>query len=152
MRPLLAAIAGLVLLLGCEAGDGSGGYVTYVPGPGFEETMQVWLETPDSGRAPVGRWVTMHAMRQSGPWRLRDSTMTEEPRCEKIRPVTREFEVASKVEWRVEPAGRASYNVPGPPNFERQIRFTQPGRYQVWAVSEGCGRRFESNRVEITVQ
>ena len=152
MRPVLATLGIVVLFLGCESGGSSGAYRTYIPDTGFKEEMQVWLEVPDSAPVTVGRWVTMHAARQSGPWRLRDSTDTGRPPCEKISPATREFEVASKVEWRVEPAGRVSYNVPGPPDFERQIRFTQPGRYQVWAVSQGCARSFESNRVEVVVQ
>lgn len=151
MRPVLAAIAGMVLFVGCDS-RGGGQYMTYVPAPDFTETMQVWLEVPDSAPAAVGQWITMHAARQSGPWQLRDSTITKEPACEKISPVTREFEVASKVEWRVEPAGQVAYNVPGPPDFERQIRFTRPGRFRVWAVSQGCGRSFESNRVEVVVR
>jgi len=153
MRSVLAAMIGTVLLAGCESQGGGGQYRTYVPAPDFKQEMQVWLEVPtDSSPVAIGQWITMHAARQSGPWQLRDSTVTGRPPCEKIAPATREFEVASKVEWRVEPAGKVSYNVPGPPNFERQIRFTQPGRYRVWAVSQGCGRPFESNRVEVVVR
>jgi hypothetical protein len=151
MRPLLARLLLTALpLVACENGDG--GYVPYVPAPGFAQRMEVTLELPDSAPVAVGAWVTMHATRESGPWVLRDSTMTEEPACEEISPITQEYEVAGKVEWRVEPEGRVNYSVPGPPNFDRQIRFNQPGRYRVWAVSDGCGAEFESNRVEVTVR
>ena len=151
MRPLLAPLL-LILPLAACGGESSGGYVPYVPGPGFAQRMEVTLELPDSAPVAVGAWVTMHATRESGPWVLRDSTMTEAPACEKISPVTQEYEVAGKVEWRVEPAGRVNYSVPGPPDFDRQIRFNEPGRYRVWAVSDGCGADFESNQVEVTVR
>ena len=151
MRTLAAGVLVAVLLAACDSKD-AGGYVPYVPGEGFSETMQIWLEGVDSGPIAVGEWLTAHAARQSGPWELRDSAATGEPRCQKITPVVREFEAASKVEWRVEPPGRVSYNVPGPPDFKRQLRFTQPGTYQVWAVSAGCEQPFESNRVEVVVE
>ena len=147
--PILAAP---LLALAIAACDSGGGYIPYVPGPGFTQLLEVSLELPDSAPVKVGEWVTMHATRESGPWVLQDSTMTEEPRCEEISPIIEEWEAAGKVEWRVEPEGRVNYSVPGPPNFDRQIRFNQPGRYRVWAVSDGCGAEFESNRVEVTVR
>ena len=149
MRPLLALLVCALPLAACESG---GGYVPYVPGPGFTQELQVTLELPDSAPVPVGTWVTMHATRKSGPWVLRDSTMTEEPPCEQISPIIEEFEAAGKVEWRVEPEGQVNYSVPGPPNWDRQIKFNQPGRYRVWAVSDGCGAPFLSNQVDVTVQ
>ena len=148
---MTAGILGIVLFSGCEP-QNSRGYIPYVPGEGFSETMQVWIEGVDSGPVAVGEWLTAHAARQSGPWELRDSAATGVPPCQKITPVVREFEAASKVEWRADPAGSVSYNVPGPPEFKRQLRFTRPGTYRVWAVSEGCERPFESNRVEIVVE
>lgn len=114
--------------------------------------MQVWVELPDSGPVQVGEWVTLHAARQAGPWVPKNMDSTEEPACEKISPAEREFEVASKVGWEVEPEGAASFNMPGPPEFERQIRFTQPGRYVLRAVSEGCTGAYRSNPVEIVVE
>src|SRR5690606_5650974 len=128
-------------------------FVQYVPGPGFEQVMEASLELPDSA-APVraGEWITLHATRRSGPWVLRDSTMTEDPPCQQIAPVVDEDEVASKVRWRVEPEGVAAFNTPGPPDYDRQIRFDRPGRYRIRAVSEGCGAPFESNAIEVVVE
>jgi hypothetical protein len=127
-------------------------YVNYVPAPGFEQVMEASLALPDSGPVAVGQWVTLHATRRSGPWVLQDSTMTEDPPCEQISPVTEEFEVASKVEWRVEPPGQAAFNTPGAPDYDRQISFTEPGRYRLRAVSSGCGEPFESNVLEVVVE
>jgi hypothetical protein len=150
MRTLLAAACAL-LLAACES-SGKTGYVPYVPGPGFEETVEIWLETPDSGAAAVGDPITLHASRQSGPWQLKDSTVTGTPACERLSPITREFEVASKVEWRIEPEGAVTWNAPGPPDYDRQIRFTRPGRYRVVAVSRGCAGSITSKPVEVVVR
>jgi hypothetical protein len=93
--------------------------------------------------------VTMHANRESGPWVLRDSTMKNDPPCEEISPIIKD-EAAGKVEWRVEPEGQVNFSTPGP--TDRQIKFLQPGRYRVWAVSDGCGAEFKSNEVDVLVQ
>lgn len=149
MRHFLPLATCLVTLSACES---KGGYIPYVPGPGFDQRMEITLELPDSAPVAVGQWVTLHATRESGPWVLRDSAATDEPRCEEISPITEEYEAAGKVEWKVEPEGQVNYSVPGPPNFDRQIKFNQPGAYRVWAVSKGCGTSFESNRVNVTVR
>jgi hypothetical protein len=148
MRSLLFVGLLALPLLGCE----SEAYVPYVPGPGFTQQLAVRVELPDSAPLAVGQWVTMHATRESGPWVLRDSTMKGTPKCKQISPVIKEFEAAGKVEWRVAPAGQVNYSVPGPPNWDRRIRFNQPGRYQVWAVADGCGEPFLSNRIDVVVR
>lgn len=150
MRFLRALVLFLPPLAACEPADSV--YVPYVPGPGFTQVMEVSLELPDSAPVAVGEWVTLHATRKSGPWVSRDSSMTGEPACEEISPVTEEFEVAGKVEWRVEPPGQVNFKVPGPPDWDRKVRFLGPGSYRVWAVSEGCGAPFRSNQVNVTVR
>ena len=147
-QPTLAAPLLALALMGCDSG---GGYIPYVPGPGFTQQLEVSLELPDSAPVKVGEWVTMHATRQSGPWVLRDSTMTEDPPCEEISPIIEEFEAAGKVEWRVEPEGLVNFSPLGA-RGDRQIRFNQPGRYRVWATSEGCTEPFVSNQVDVTVR
>ena len=144
--PTLAAALFALALGACES---EGTYVPYVPGPGFTQLLEVSLELPDSAPVRVGQWIPMHATRESGPWVLRDSTMTGEPACEEISPIIEEFEAAGKVEWRVEPEGQVNFSAPG---AGRQIKFNQPGRYRVWAVANGCGAPFQSNQVDVTVQ
>ena len=147
MRPSILVSALLALAAAaCESEDA---YIPYVPGPGFTQLLEVSLELPDSGAVRVGEWVPMHATRESGPWVLRDSTMTGEPACEELSPITEEFEAAGKVEWRVEPEGQVTFS---PPGAGREIMFNQPGRYRVWAVSDGCGEPFLSNQLDVTVR
>lgn len=133
-------------LAGCDSG-----YIPYVPGPGFTQTIEVSAELPDSSAVAVGEWITIHASRQSGPWVLADST-TEDPPCERISPTTFEEDAASKVTWVVEPQGSVAFNTPAPPDFGRKIRFTRPGRYRLTASSSGCGAPYESNTIEIVVR
>lgn len=146
MRAVAAIVCATLALAACDSG-----YIPYVPGPGFTQTLQVSLELPDSGAVRAGEWVTMHAVRAAGPWVLADST-TEDPPCERISPIAREDEAATKVEWLVAPREGVVFNTPAAPLFERQIRFTRPGRYAISATSGGCGEPFRSNTVEVVVE
>lgn len=148
MKRFFALLACSWALVACE----SSGYIPYVPGPGFTQFMELSLELPDTAPVRVGQWVTVHATRESGPWVLLDSTMTERPKCREIAPITKEYEAAFKVNLRIEPEGRVSFNTPGPPTYERQIRFDQPGNYRVVAISPGCGGEYESNQVDVVVR
>lgn len=157
MRPLLqarfvAACLPLLALLGaCE--PSKSGYIPYIPGPGFTETVRVAVRLPDSVEVlHAGEWATLHAEREAGPWKLKaGEAANEKGACERTSPAIQETEVASRVQWHVEPREGVSYNVPGA-TFERQIRFERPGRYQVWAVSKGCKGEITSNRVEVEVR
>jgi hypothetical protein len=150
MRSLLTFVAFCGVFAACEGG--SAGFVPYVPGPGFTQELEISLELPETGEVAAGEWVDLSASRRSGPWVLRDTLATERPLCERISPATDEFEVSEKVSWRVEPPGQVSFGNARPPRLNRQIRFNSPGRYQVWATSEGCGEPFVSNRVEVVVR
>lgn len=145
MKSTLALLCA-VTLAGCDPV-----YIPYVPGPGFTQIIEVSADLPDSGDVAAGEWVSIRATRRSGPWVLADST-TEDPPCERISPITDESEAGSKVQWLVEPPGRASFNTPAPPDYVRQIQFAQPGRYRLSATSNGCGAPFESNSIEIVVR
>ena len=149
----MRAITLLVLcpsLLACESSDPA--YIPYVPGPGFTQILEISLELPDSAPVPVGEWVTMHATRESGPWVLQDSTMTDDPPCKEVAPVTEEYEAANKVSWTVEPSEDVEFRATNPPERLRQVRFNKPGRYRVRAESRGCGEPFQSNVVEVVVR
>jgi hypothetical protein len=151
MKSLALVLSGLVLFAACE-GNGGRGFVHYVPGAGFEQELEVELRLPEDRPIAVGEWVDISASRRSGPWVLEDTAAPGRPACRRISPVTEEYEVAEKVSWRVEPAGQASFGNARPPDLTRQIRFTAPGTYQVWATSDGCGEPFVSNRIEVVVR
>jgi hypothetical protein len=146
MRAVPAFLCATLALAACDSG-----YIPYVPGEGFSQTIQVSVELPDSGAVRAGEWVTLHAVREAGPWVLADST-TEDPACERISPIAREDEAAHKVEWVVEPREGITFSTPAPPLFERQIQFSRPGRYTIAAASNGCGAPFTSNRIEVEVR
>jgi hypothetical protein len=150
-RSLAACLPLLALLGACEPAKSK--YVPYIPGPGFTETMHAAVRLPDSTTVlRPGEWATLHASRESGPWRLKTGeAANEKAACERTSPALQESEVAAVVQWHVEPNKGVSYNVPGA-SFERQIRFERPGTYQVWAVSRGCKGQITSNRVEVVVR
>lgn len=151
VHPVAACLPLLAALLACE--PAKSGYIPYIPGPGFSETLRVAVRLPDSTVVlHSGEWATLHAEREAGPWRLKaGEAANEKGACERTSPAIQELEVASRVKWHVEPSEGVSYNVPGS-TFERQIRFEKPGRYQVWAVSKGCGTTITSDRVEVEVR
>lgn len=147
---LLCVIAVLPILAGCE--ERSPRYIPYVPAEGFRETLQIQLELAGTP-VRVGEWITLQAQRESGPWEpIVVSPQKDDPPCERISPKIQEQDVASKVQWDVTPAGSAAFNVPGPPDFVRQIRFTRPGRFRIRAASEGCLGRFYSETIEVEVR
>src|SRR5688500_11141136 len=116
MRSTLALVA-LLLLSAREPGPPR--YRDYVPGPGFREEMEVGIARPHPSEITAGIWVELHAERRAGPWQLADST-TEDPACRRVSPIAEEFEVASKVQWEIRPSEGVTFNVPGPPDYERE--------------------------------
>lgn len=145
-----AAVFLLLLVAGCEQSKPR--YRSYVPGPSFREEMLAGVLGTPADSVAAGEWVTLHAARTAGPWVLSDSAGEANAPCRRVSPVEREFEVASKVKWRIQPSEGIAFNIPGPPDFVRQVKFTRPGRYEVWAVSEGCAGPFESNRFVVEVR
>lgn len=147
-RPLLLLT---VLLVGaCEPSKPR--YRSYVPGPAFREEMLADVLGTPADSVAAGEWVTLHASRTAGPWVLSDSAGEANAACTRISPIEREFEVASKVRWTIQPSEGVSFNLPGPPDFLRQVKFTRPGTYEIWAVSDGCGGAFASNRFTVIVR
>ncbi len=60
-------------------------------------------------------------------------------------------EVASGVTWQVEPRDSVRFNLPKPPDWERQVHFGLPGRYRMWAVAPGCETPVVSDTITIEV-
>lgn len=152
LRPVRLALLSL-LLAACDAG---GPEYVYIPTPTYQQSLVVRADLPQSGRVPVNRWVTLHANRLMGPWqRVRRVEVPDSVECVRATapPSRPEIEIANKLRWRIEPREAAEFNLPGPPDFERQIRFAAPGRYRVWAVSElSCHGEFTSDTLEIVVE
>jgi hypothetical protein len=153
-KPLLRAACLLALALcGCDAG---GPPFVYVPAPGFQRALVVRADAPQDRPARTGEWITLHANRLIGPWkRVRRAEAPDTALCVlPTAPTATEIEIASKLQWHVEPEGATRFNRPGPPEYERQIQFTRPGRYRVWAVSDRPCRKgaFASDTMVVVVE
>lgn len=124
----------------------------YAPSPEYQQSLRIQI-VGDSGKTlRAGNALTLHAERRTGPWRLvaRDSAILTN--CWWVRPPpAEEREVASSVTWRVDPADSVRFNLPQPPLLVRQVRFSRPGVYRLWAVSPGCPTRLFSDTLEFTI-
>ena len=126
----------------------------YVPAEGFKQSLTVSALTPQDRAVRVGEWVALKATRMTGPWKRIKRSLKEPGDCWWVRPPKAiEEEVQGNVTWHVEPSGNAVFNLPGKgwKLWERSVRFTKPGLYRLSATSAGCGSRFRSNVIEITV-
>jgi hypothetical protein len=149
-RPLLLVAA--LALWGCDTGP----EFVYVPAETYQQALTARADVPETGRLATGEWVTLHANRIMGPWkRMRRTEVPDSVKCRRnLAPPSPDLEIASKLHWQVLPEGApVKYNLPGPPDYDRQIQFSQPGEYRLWAVSAApCGGEFTSDTLRITVQ
>jgi hypothetical protein len=150
-RPAL--LASLLLALGgCDTGP----EFVYIPAATYQQALTVRAEVPETGHVAPGEWITLHANRLTGPWtRVRRAEVPDSVECRrKIAPPSPDLEIASKLRWQVLPEDAAvKYNLPGPPDYDRQIQFTEPGEYRLWAVSAApCGGEFASDTLRVVVQ
>jgi hypothetical protein len=150
-RPALLAVL-LLALGGCDTGP----EFVYIPSPAYQQALTVRADLPDGGQVATGEWVTLHANRLMGPWtRVRRAELPDSVKCRRnVAPPSPDLEIASKLRWQVRPEGAAvKYNLPGPPAYERQIQFTEPGEYRLWAVSAApCGGEFASDTLRLVVR
>lgn len=144
-----AAIAMMVLAVSCERESGH----VYVPGPGFTQKLTISATFTKNREVAVGEWLELLATRKTGPWLKVEKSKARQADCYWLRPPPEiEENAQSNVRWHVDPKGSAAFNVPGPLTLQRRsVRFTQPGKYRLWATSAGCGAGFRSNAIEVIV-
>jgi hypothetical protein len=150
-RPALLTVL-LLALGGCDTGP----EFVFIPATSYQQALTVRADVPNTGHVAPGAWITLHANRIMGPWtRVRRAEVPDSVKCRrKLAPPSPDLEIASKLHWQVLPEGAAvKYNMPGPPDYDRQIQFSQPGEYRLWAVSAApCGGEFTSDTLRIVVQ
>ena len=126
----------------------------FVPGPSFTYGVEA---TTAKGREPevrVGEPLTLHARRSSGPWVEVARRNLPTDACWIARPpLPDEPEVADNLRWVVEPEGRATFNLGLNEDHTRVVRFTEPGRYALHAISSmWCSSPKASNVITIVVR
>jgi hypothetical protein len=124
----------------------------YVPAPDYQQSLAVQAVPGAEAPQRSGTPITLHAQRRTGPWRLvaRDSAVLTDCWWRRPPPAD-EPEVAANVTWRVAPADSVRFNLPRPPNWEREVRFGRPGQYRLWAVSAGCHTPIVSDTILLEI-
>ncbi len=54
-------------------------------------------------------------------------------------PPSYEKEVAANLRWVVTPEGKARFNTSYRKDFTREVRFTEPGTYELYGISSAYG-------------
>lgn len=107
----------------------------------------------------VGEWITLHAKRWSGPWkRVHAKEAPPGPDTLTWQPDEYEPEVAANQRWFVEPSDASRMDVSTPESlakkasiWERQIVFSKPGTYRLWALSKTPTEAM-SNTITVSVK
>lgn len=153
--PLRRPLLGLALSATAAGCAPDGNELVYIPAPGYQQALVVRADVPESGAIRPGEPLLLHANRLQGPWRqLRRSEVPDSVECVRERaPMSPEIDIASKLQWNVEPSADLRFNLPGPPEFERTVQFPRPGEYRLWAVSDApCGGTFSSDTIRVRVE
>jgi hypothetical protein len=123
-----------------------------VPGDGYAESIEVSTGQGDSARVAVGAPLLLHAVRRSGPWVEVDRTSLPPDGCWwRSAPDAVEGEAAGSLRWFAEPAGDAEFGG-FRTDFARDVRFSAPGRYLLWAESGGwCSEPYSGDTLVVDV-
>lgn len=147
--PQCAVVLALLGLGACSTPEPSS---VYVPAPDYRQSLTISADLSPSGSLRAGSWLTLHARRSTGPWRIVPRDQADLTDCWWRRPPPpEEGEVANNVTWRVEPSDSTLFNLPRSPEAERRLRFARPGRYRLWATSHGCRTPITSDTLEVDV-
>ena len=155
MKLLSAVSLLLVVTLSTSACDPPAPEWVWVPAPDFEATLHVWVGDEPGESLRVEEWINLHANRSTGPWiRAKYKDLPADARWLTRPPEEREENVEANVHWYVEPSGYHKLNLPTAPDIlTRQIQFSEPGQYKIWAESHTWGGgQVESNVVEISIR
>ena len=135
MRKTIWFLIGFVLIAGCyNPGPPSR---VYIPGPDASVSITVSVS---SNQTAVNEPVILYASRTtSGFVEVPFSQVPEGVRWWRRMPPAHEEEVAGNLRWIVKPEGKARFNTDFRSDFTREVRFTEPGTYELYGVSAGYG-------------
>ena len=142
-------VLSLALLFGCSGGLAE----VYVPGDGYQESIEVTTEQGPSAVVEVDEPVVLLVTRNSGPWVEVDAATLEDDACRLVRPPEpTELEVADNVSWVADPAEGATFNLGLSDDHTRTVSFDRPGVFTLTATSASwCFEPFEGEPVTVEV-
>lgn len=109
----------------------------FVPAASYAESLDVTTAQGDSARIPTSEPLALHGVRRSGPWVEVEHASLPPDACWWARPPEPvEEEVAGNLRWRAEPAEGVEFGG-FRRDLAREVRFSRPGRYVLWAEGSG---------------
>ena len=139
----------LSFLAGCN--DPAPPERVFVPGPDASITITIAASTIETA---VDEPVILYATRRtSGYVEKPYSQVPEGVQWWRQMPPGYEKEVAANLRWVVRPEGKSVFNTDFRKDFTREVRFSEPGTYELYGVSAGYGPEpVASEAVTITVE
>jgi hypothetical protein len=125
----------------------------FVPGKPFTHAIYVRTAQGPAASVRVGEWLTLHAVRETGPWvEVQRRSLGPDGCWVAPPPPPEESEVADNVHWTGQPEGKAEFNVTILDDHTRRVRFPAAGRYVLRATSTTwCAPRAMSNELTVVV-
>jgi len=132
-------VSGLIFVLSLFAGcyDPPPPQRVFVPGPDASISVTISVSTT---KAAVDEQIILFASR-------RTSGFVETPYADRPdgvqwwrqMPPAYEKEVAANLKWIVKPEGKAKFNTNFRKDLTREVRFSEPGTYEILGISAGHG-------------
>ena len=147
MKRSIGIIVGLVLVFGCY--DQPPPEKVFIPGPDVSTTVAISVSTK---KAAVDEPVILYASRTtSGFVEIPYNDVPSGVQWWRQMPPAFEKEVAGNLRWFVKPEGKAKFNTNLRKDFTREVRFTEPGTYEIYGISTGYGPEAVSSKT-VTIE
>jgi len=147
MKRSIGIIVGLVLVVGCY--DQPPPEKVFIPGPDVSTTVAISVSTK---KAAVDEPVILYASRTtSGFVEIPYDDVPSGVQWWRQMPPAFEKEVAGNLRWFVKPEGKAKFNTNLRKDFTREVRFTEPGTYEIYGISTGYGPEAVSSKT-VTIE
>lgn len=123
----------------------------YIPGDTFQVKVSISVSATE---AKVGEPLILYGQRRSSGFIIVPlADVPEGVQWWRSEPPALEKEVAGNLRWFVEPDGAARFNTDFRSDLTREVRFSKPGTYMLWATSNSYGAKpVESNEIRIIVE
>jgi len=123
----------------------------FVAADSYTEALDVTTAHGDSARVVVSEALLLHGVRRSGPWVEVEHASLPPDACWWVRPPEPvEVEVAGNLRWHADPAEGVQFGG-FRADLAREVRFSRPGRYLLWAESSGCSEPYSGDTLVVEV-
>ena len=124
----------------------------FVPADSYAESFDVTTAQGDSATVAVAEALMLHGVRRSGPWvEVERASLPADACWWAPPPEPVEDEVAGNLRWHADPPGGVKFGG-FRADLARDVTFSAPGRYLVWAESSGwCSEPYSGDTLVVDV-